>query len=175
MWNQQNILSGGGGGSSLTIEQGGISIVAGASTLNFASGATVTSAGGGQADVVVSGSGSVPTILVSCTTSEAVNDAVYVTGTDAVARANAASIVTLPAIGLILSKPTTTSAIVQLSGVFAGFMGLTPGATYFLSATTPGAVTTTAPSTTGTFVQRIGVAEDANTILLDVDPTLVEN
>lgn len=46
----------------------------------------------------------------------------------------------------------------QSSGVLAGFVGLTAGATYYLSAATAGAMTTTPPSATGQYVVRLGKA-----------------
>lgn len=44
------------------------------------------------------------------------------------------------------------------TGRQGGLSGLTAFAPYFLSASTPGAITTTPPTTTGTFVIKVGVA-----------------
>lgn len=46
--------------------------------------------------------------------------------------------------------------------------GLTPGAIYYLSATTAGAITTTAPSTAGQYVVVIGKATAADKLVLQI-------
>lgn len=59
------VISAVGGGGSISIEQNGTEIVASATTLNFI-GATVSDAGGGQANITLSGGGGgVPTIVQS--------------------------------------------------------------------------------------------------------------
>lgn len=68
-----------------------------------------------------------------------------------------------PVIGLILNKPTTTSAEILFLGLVNGFSGLTQGATLFLSAT--GTVTSTVPPGAG-YVQILGSAVDPTKILL---------
>lgn len=50
------------------------------------------------------------------------------------------------------------------TGLIDGFVGLTPGTDYFMSAATSGAVTATAPTTAGNVVQRIGVAVSSTAI-----------
>lgn len=55
---------------------------------------------------------------------------------------------------------------VALAGGLVGFAALTPGAEYFLSATTPGAITTTAPSGSGQFVVKAGEALSATTLMV---------
>lgn len=71
-----------------------------------------------------------------------------------------------PAHGFVLSAYVTTNvANVYLPGqINTGQTGLTLGAEYFL-ATTPGAITTTAPNTTGNIVQRVGIADKTTEIV----------
>src|SRR5574342_12367 len=45
--------------------------------------------------------------------------------------------------------------------------GLTPGATYYVSPTTRGHMTTTRPSATGTFTTQVGVALDPTTLIVE--------
>jgi hypothetical protein len=45
--------------------------------------------------------------------------------------------------------------------------GLTPGATYYVSPTTRGHLTTTRPSATGTFTTQVGVALDPTTLIVE--------
>lgn len=65
--------------------------------------------------------------------------------------------------GFVLASTTSgQNATVYFDGTITGLSGLTLGATYFLN-TTAGAMTTTAPSTTGNVVQEVGVATSATT------------
>lgn len=52
-------------------------------------------------------------------------------------------------------------ATVQMEGSITGLTGLTIGAPYFLSSTTAGGITTTAPTASGTLWQQVGVALSA--------------
>lgn len=60
------------------------------------------------------------------------------------------------------SASSGANATVYFAGTITGLTGLTPGIVY-LSAT-PGAVTNTAPSTSGHTVQKVGVAVSATSI-----------
>lgn len=60
--------------------------------------------------------------------------------------------------GFVTASATSGDTVdVYLDGTITGLTGLTEGATYFLD-TTAGAITTTAPSTSGNIVQQIGKA-----------------
>ena len=61
----------------------------------------------------------------------------------------------------VVTAPAT--ATVYRRGVNDQITGA-PGAVHFLSATTPGKLTTTAPSGTGKYIQRIGTAKSATAI-----------
>lgn len=66
--------------------------------------------------------------------------------------------------GFILSAVTTgQTALVYHEGTITGLSSLTGGSRYYLSAT-PGAVTATAPSTSGNVVQYVGRATSTTTI-----------
>lgn len=66
--------------------------------------------------------------------------------------------------GFVLSAySASASATVYFEGTNTGVTGQTPGPV-FLSATTPGLATSTAPSSTGNVVQRIGFATSATAI-----------
>ena len=53
-------------------------------------------------------------------------------------------------------------------GEVSGFVGLTPGALYYLD-TTPGAISLTAPAMAGEVVQNVGQALSTTVLLLDID------
>lgn len=108
---------------------------------------------------------SVETGVLSCPEAVSVLDAVYVTSTGSVDRADADGSGTFPTIGLVKSKPTSTTCIVQRSGELAGLAGLTAGAVHFLSGT-PGQVTATAPISAGAAVQYVGVALSSTVLLI---------
>lgn len=67
-------------------------------------------------------------------------------------------------VGFVLAGFThPTTATIYFDGTITGLVGLTIGATYYLSATA-GTITTTAPSTSGNVVQRVGIATSATTL-----------
>lgn len=55
-------------------------------------------------------------------------------------------------------------------GSFNGFVGLTPGADYWLAAN--GLITSTPPTSPSTIMQHIGTASDAGVLALDISPEL---
>jgi rRNA processing protein Gar1 len=73
-----------------------------------------------------------------------------------------------PAVGIVISVISPTSVTVQYSGEVSTFSGLTPGATYYLSDTVEGAVTTDAPTKIGSIVQIMGYAKDPTTLIVDI-------
>lgn len=80
------------------------------------------------------------------------------------ADASAASLGKL-AHGFVLSAYSSSqTATVYLQGKNTGLSGLTPGAIQFLSGSTAGGRTETAPSTSGYAVQQLGYAVDATTV-----------
>lgn len=63
--------------------------------------------------------------------------------------------------GFVLSSVTangSNTASVYVEGILTGLSSLTPGAVYFLSGSSAGAITATAPTTAGYAVQEVGVA-----------------
>lgn len=97
-----------------------------------------------------------------------VGDVVYGTGAFTADQADNTSTATAPALGVVIAKPLATTATVQYLGETAAFAGLTPGAMYYLG--TSGGITTVAPNTPGNVVQRLGIAADANTLILNPSP-----
>lgn len=56
------------------------------------------------------------------------------------------------------------NATVYFDGEVSGLTGLTPGAEYFLSDSTPGGITATPVTTAGNLLQSVGVAKSVNTL-----------
>lgn len=149
--------------------------------------ATVSSAGVGDAGKIVALDGTgkldstvMPTGIgadvVAITASEnlAAGDLVNIyddSSTPKTRKADAAT--NKPAHGFVLSGVTGgNEATVYFEGNNAQVTGLTAGYQY-LSGTTPGKCTATAPSTTGYIVQRVGVATGATSLNFESGETLV--
>lgn len=97
---------------------------------------------------------------VTLTTGEAVSagDMVYISAAGLVFKADA-SAAAKAAMGFVIAGfLISTSATVYFDESNTGVTGLTVGSKYYLSGSTPGAVTTTAPTTSGYIVQEIGFA-----------------
>lgn len=80
-----------------------------------------------------------------------------------------------PSHGYVESSVTSgANATVLHDGIIAGLSGLTLAARYFL-ATTGGAITATAPSTTGNSIQCVGFARSATELVYEYhDPAEIE-
>lgn len=114
----------------------------------------------------------------SVTTSEAVSAGNLINiwdSTGAKARKADASTNGKAAIGFVLAGATSGgSALVYFEGTISGLSGLVPGASYFLSATTPGAITNTAPTASGQVVQYVGTALSATELSFEpAEPILI--
>ncbi len=108
---------------------------------------------------------------ISLTSAEALTagDYVYIDGSGEVARASGASGGNA-AVGYVKDSVTAaTSVTVYFEGTNDALAGLTPGASYFLSDTTPGGITTSIPTDTGEIVQKIGLAINATSLTFEPD------
>lgn len=85
----------------------------------------------------------------------------YYAGSSGLALAEANSSGTVPAVCVAMS---TTAC--QYSGVYTT-TGLTAGAIYYVSDATAGLLTSTAPTTSGHYVQRVGVALSSTQLLIE--------
>lgn len=73
-------------------------------------------------------------------------------------------------IGICTSKSDATTCNVQVTGFTSSiFAGLTSGASYFLSETTPGGITSTPPSGSGEYVIKIGTGFEANKLVIQIE------
>lgn len=110
---------------------------------------------------------------------------VYASANDSVNKAKADASGTMRCIGLaagtivtatpgpiaVLGPLTLTTA--QWDAAFGTTGGLTVGVTYYVSATTVGTGTATAPSTVGQYVQEIGVAISTTELLVNPRPPVL--
>lgn len=116
------------------------------------------------------------TFTASCLLTDAVGDCVYMTGDYSVARADITDASKVPAVGVIISKPTTSTAIVRTHGEITGvYTGLVSGKVYFLGAT---GVPVVSPPVAGlnpfVYIQKIGLAISSNVLLVTPNFSLVK-
>lgn len=97
----------------------------------------------------------------TCLSGDAAGDWVYISAANTVAKADADDTAKLPVIGVIVSKPTTTSCVVQTTGQVT-LSGLTAGAIYYLSGAA-GAITATPVSANAV---PIGIAKSTTVLVL---------
>lgn len=147
---------------------------------------TVTSAGAGndgdivsldstgRLDVSLMPTGIAPDVE-SCVASETIASGALVNYFDSGAgvmkvRNADASLTTKRAVGFVLVGGAAASTLsVYFLGRNTAVSALTPGARYFLSDSTPGGYTTTAPTGSGKIVQSVGVAISATDINIEID------
>jgi hypothetical protein len=95
-------------------------------------------------------------------------------GTIKVRKADASGGVAKKADGYVLAAATTgNNATIYYGNLNNQKSGLTGGATYYLSGSTPGGVTTTAPSTAAYIVQKLGKAKSATELLTEIEDPIV--
>lgn len=117
------------------------------------------------------GDGGITTLTVDCQITDAVGDLVIFTAgaNRTVRRVDSTNANQMPAIAVIKSKPTSTTATIQLSGPVEGvYSGLTPGARYYVDGNGRPNTNPLNGITLGTefCLQVVGVAADATTLLL---------
>lgn len=76
------------------------------------------------------------------------------------------------AAGLIQTDGILTATTGEWDAITGGSGGLTPGSPYYVSSATAGLLTTTAPSSAGTFVVRIGLASSSTSMDISVEPPI---
>jgi hypothetical protein len=115
----------------------------------------------------VSGDNTIPSL--TCDASVAVGNIVRINGSTIV-NAQADSFVNSKAIGICVAKSDATTCDVQVTGFTSAILaGLTTNTNYFLSDATPGALTLTAPSASGSYVIKIGTAYTTTRIILQLE------
>lgn len=117
------------------------------------------------------------TIYADCLSSDSIGTAAYVTGPSVLGypQVTACDITTpgkYPAVGVIVSKLTSTRCLLQAVGDVAVFPSiLTPGKTYFVGLDAfPTEIPPIAPLGGRVAIQTLGVALDASRLLLSVTP-----
>lgn len=96
-------------------------------------------------------------------------DLLYYSAADTLLPAVASAAATSYAVGFATAAAIATAPVtVQQNGILTGFTGLTAGARYYLSGTTPGAITATLPTTSGNTIILAGVAKNTTSLLIRI-------
>jgi len=111
--------------------------------------------------------------VYTCNSNVQVNDLVYFDVSEVIQRSTNNDNATLPVIGIVRSKVSDTECLLQFTGERTGFSGIVPNQRYYLS--TNGAITATAPSTSGTAIVPIGIGKNTGTIELRLSLQLIKN
>lgn len=103
----------------------------------------------------------------------AAGDFVYISAADTVMKADA-NAVGKAAVGFVLAGITSAATgTVYFEGTNTQLSGLTPGARYYLSATTPGGIATAIPSGAADIVQSVGVAHSTTALNFEAGVPIV--
>jgi hypothetical protein len=103
-----------------------------------------------------------------CEAAVSIGDAVIMDGTIA-KRAIATSLRNSLVVGVVEKKYTSTSCLIRLGGVSSViYTGLDDSKLYFLSASTPGAITTTPPTGSGVVLVTVGIAWSADRLVVQI-------
>jgi hypothetical protein len=137
------------------------------------------SAGGGGGGPIVTPASGPATSLVgediyTCGSNVGVGDFVFLDGNNTVGLADASSMLTMPCLGVVKSKPHVLEAIVQYLGDAPLFTGLEPDTNYYVSPTQPGKIQTSLPVASAgqsVVLQRVGTARNSTTLILSIDAT----
>lgn len=119
------------------------------------------------------GGSSGSTFEAACLAGLAVHELVYVNGVDSVALASTNDDPSGHIVGIVESKPTSTTCVVRTSGTVTGMTGLITGSRYFGSPS--GLPTTMRPSGTEVAPKlstQIGIALSTTALELSIDPPI---
>lgn len=124
--------------------------------------------GSGKLDVTFMPNGvGADTVTLVAGEALAAGDFVYVLAAGTVMKADATTFAKRAMGYVIASVLNGGNATVYFDESNTGLSGLTPGSTYYLSAT-PGVATLTAPTTSGQYVQELGIATSATSLHINI-------
>ena len=120
------------------------------------------------------------TKTAACATTDSVGDLVCISagftgGNYTVTKADPSDYTKMPAVGVIVSKPTATLAVVQFSlEIKEIYAALVPGRVYFVGTNGWPSAVPPAPTPGGrAYVQPVGVAVDETVLRLDPAKTMI--
>ena len=104
----------------------------------------------------------------NCAIGVSVGDCVYFDGATILQKSSNNNANTLPVIGIVREKISSTTARLQFFGDRASYSGIIPNARYYLGLN--GAITNTPPSGSGDFIIPVGIGKNSSTIEIRFSP-----
>lgn len=111
------------------------------------------------------------TAAYACDSGVSVNDCVYWDGA-ALQKSDKSNASTVPVLGIVKAKPSSTTAQLQFIGERTGFSGIVPNTRYYLGSS--GGITSTATTTSGDYIVPIGIGKNSSTIELRLSMYMVK-
>lgn len=161
-------VGGGGATNTINVESGGV-LVGTRPTLNFVGATVVDDAINNRVNITIHPNSGV----YDCPGTVNLLDFVYISAADTVDKANATSVAKAPCIGVVIEKPTGTTARVMFGAAQVdGFAGLNPGNLYYLTIV-DGTISDVSPAAPGNVVQKVGRAINPTTLLVQMTQEFV--
>jgi len=147
-----------------------ISNSSGVLTIGSASAQTYFGPDGGATDHhIFLENGSIAERYTNSASAVAVGQAVYILAADTVALAKADAIATMPAIGVVVATPTTTSCFVSKICRIGGLSFASAGLNVYISTATAGSLQTSVPSGANAVVQKVGKSRSTTDLDINID------
>jgi len=108
--------------------------------------------------------------IFDCDTNVDVGDAVFTSSGGVLRKAKADSITTMPAIGYVTDKPTSSTCKIEMIFMEEGLTGISNNQKYFVSPTVAGELTTSVPIAPGYIMQMVGIGVDGTKRLININP-----
>jgi hypothetical protein len=115
--------------------------------------------------------GSSTQFKLPCDGSVEVGDYVYIRPDGVLDRAQSNSLDTMPAIGKVLKKPTSSECIITDKLIDEDYTGIIPRQEFFISSSLAGDIQTSPPVSSNYVAQLIGYGFSSEKIWIDIDPT----
>lgn len=106
-----------------------------------------------------------------CNGNVEVGDYVYIRPDGVLDKAQSNSLSTMPAIGKVTKKPTSTECIITDKLIDEDYTGVIPRDNFFISSIEAGELQTDTPVSASYVIQQVGYGLSSDKIWVDIDPT----
>jgi hypothetical protein len=112
-----------------------------------------------------------PTLKLSCDTSVEVGDYVYIRPDEVLDKAKGDSIATMPAIGKVTKKISSTECEISDDLIDQDYTGIMAKQSIFISDTVAGQIQSFPPTMSGHVSQNVGIGLSSTKIKVKIDPS----
>ena len=121
--------------------------------------------------------GSSPVFSANCDSSVNLKDWVYIlaSGTNTVGKAIANDSEKVEVVGMVISKPTETSCIVQQGGIYSKHASLIKNKKIYLSDSSEGEIVYTPPTSSGSYIKNLGNTISETILSINIDQLSILN